>query len=167
MVTLSLAVAGARVVEVSAVGLILIIGGLIVIAFEFVHPGAFLLIPGTVVLASGVIFLVAPAALSSSPIGPLVVALVAVAAALITIPWYRRMGAVHRPMTTTPESLTGERGLVIAPVVPDQLSGKVRIHSEVWSARSDLAIPSGTRVRVVAGEGVCVIVAPVESAKSA
>ena len=53
-------------------------------------------------------------------------------------------------------------GIVIAPVVPNTLKGKVRVKSEVWSARSDVAIPTGVRVRVVQGEGVSITVQPVE-----
>ncbi len=149
-------------VEVSAIGLILVVGGLLLIAIEFVHPGAFLLIPGTVVLAGGLMYIFAASLLTSSDYGPLIVALVAVAAIFVTLPYYRKMAPVHRPMATTPESLTGETGLVVAAVVPDSLRGKVRVRSEIWSARSDRGIPVGTRVRVQGGEGVAVWVQPVE-----
>jgi membrane protein implicated in regulation of membrane protease activity len=147
----------------STIGFILIIGGLILIAIEFVHPGAFLLIPGTVVLAGGAMYLVAPGFLTGTIYGPLIVAVVAVAAMFATIPYYRRMGAIHRPMSTTPDSLTGESGVVVTAVVPDSMRGKVRVHSEVWSARSDRPIPVGTRVRVQGGEGVSVWVQPLEA----
>lgn len=149
-----------------AVGIVLIIGGLILLALEIVHPGAFLLIPGAVVLTGGVLYLFAYPLLTSTIYGPLIVAAVAILAAFVTIPYYRHIGATHRPMTTTPDSLTGEVGMVITAVVPDSLSGKVRIHSEVWSARSDRPIPAGTRVRVEGGQGVAVWVRPVESSAS-
>lgn len=149
------------------VGILLIIVGLILIALEMVHPGAFLLVPGTIVLAAGIIFLVAPDDLTMSPIGPLIIAVVAILAGLITIPWYQRMGRIHRPMSTTPDSLTGEQGTVIAPVVPNQLSGKVRVRSEIWSARSDRPIPAGTQVRVQGGEGVAVWVLPLDAEPAA
>lgn len=146
-----------------AIGLLLIVGGLILIAVEFAHPGAFLLIPGSVVLAGGIMYIFVPDFLTQTVFGPLIVALVALVAVFATLPYYRRMGAVHRPMSTTPDSLTGEWGVVVAPVVPDSMSGKVRIRSEVWSARSDRPIPVGSRVRVRGGEGVSVWVQMDES----
>ena len=147
-----------------SVGLILIIGGLILIAVEFVHPGAFLLIPGSVVLAGGLMYLFAYPLLTTTIYGPLIVAAVAVVAVFATLPYYRRIGAIHRPMSTTPDSLTGETGVVVAAVVPDTMQGKVRLQSEIWSARSDRPIPIGTRIRVRGGQGVSVWVEPVEPA---
>jgi inner membrane protein len=145
-----------------SVGLVLIIGGLILIAIEFVHPGAFLLIPGSVVLVGGLMYIFAYPVLTATVYGPLIVAAVAIIAVLGTLPYYRRIGAIHRPMSTTPESLAGEVGVVIVPVVPDSLRGKVRVQSEVWSARSDRPIPAGTHVRVQGGQGVSVWVLPVD-----
>lgn len=146
-----------------AVGIVLIIGGLLLLALEIVHPGAFILIPGAVVLASGIMYLFAFPLLTGTIFGPLIIAAVAILGALVTIPYYQRIGATHRPMTTTPDSLTGEFGLVITAVLPDSMSGKVRIHSEIWSARSNTPIPAGTRVRVEGGQGVAVWVRPVET----
>ena len=138
------------------VGIILLIGGLIIIAFEFVHPGAFLLIPGCVVFAAGAIYLVAPPLLTDSVFGPLIVAFAAILGALATLPYYKYLGATHPPMTTTPEALRGQVGVVLAPVTPNSMHGKVRVGSEIWSARSDKSIPVGARVKVQSGEGVCI-----------
>ena len=151
----------------SGVGLVLVAGGIILIAFEFVHPGMFIVIPGTVVTASGLLYLLDPGLLTTSIFGPLLVAGVAILSALLTLPIYQRLGKVHVPMATVLDSLQGETGLVIVPVVPDSMSGKVRIHSEVWSARSDRSIPAGVRVQVVGGRGVSVWVKPVDEEKAA
>jgi membrane protein implicated in regulation of membrane protease activity len=91
------------------------------------------------------------------------IVLAAFAAAFATIPYYRRIVPVHQPLSTTVGSLYGELGLVIAEVLPDSLQGKVRVRSEIWSARSDHRIPVGTKVRVVGGEGVSVVVQPIDT----
>jgi inner membrane protein len=149
-------------VDISSTGLLLIAGGLIIIAFEVVHPGAFLLIPGTIILVAGVLYTFVPDFLTGTIFGPLIVAAAAIIAGLVTIPYYMRLGRVHRPMTTTPESLEGELGVVISPVIPDSMRGKVRVRSEVWSARSEHPISVGTRVKVRGGQGVSVWVEPEE-----
>ncbi|MHB8351679.1 MAG: NfeD family protein [Thermoplasmata archaeon] len=146
----------------SGVGVILVAGGIILIAIEFTHPGMFIIIPGTIVTASGFIYILDPGLLTASIFGPLIVAAVAILSALLTLPIYQRLGKIHPPMTTILDSLKGETGLVIVPIVPDSMSGKVRIHSEVWSARSEHAIPVGARVEVTGGQGVSVWVRPVE-----
>ena len=61
----------------------------------------------------------------------------------------------------------GAEAIVIVPIVPNTLKGKVRVRSEVWSARASVEIPEGTRVRVVHGEGVSVTVVPLEPPKPA
>jgi membrane protein implicated in regulation of membrane protease activity len=145
-----------------ALGVFLVIVGLVLLGIELLHPGVFLLIPGTVVLGSGLLYLILPDFLLNSIYGPTVVIFLAVAAGLLTIPYYRHIAPTHAPMSTTSHGLTGEVGVLIAAVRPNTLEGKVRIRSEIWSARADLAIPTGTRVRVVSGEGVSVRVEPVD-----
>lgn len=151
----------------ATVGAIVLIIGLVILAFEVFHPGAFLLIPGTVLVVVGIMYIFVPDVLTTSYFGPLIIAAVAVAAMLLTIPLYKHVGKIHRPMTTTPQSLVGEPGLVVASVDGDSLRGKVRVGSEIWSARSTHPIPAGTRVRVTGGQGVAVSVEPVEPESSA
>ncbi|HEV2316376.1 MAG TPA: NfeD family protein [Thermoplasmata archaeon] len=146
----------------TTLGLILIIGGLVLITFEFIHPGAFLLIPGTVVLAGGIMYVAVPGFLTGTVFGPLIVTGVGILSIFVTLPYYQHVGKIHRPMSTTTDSLEGEVGLVIADVVPDSTHGKVRLRSEVWSARAERPIPIGTRVKVVGGEGVTVWVKPLD-----
>ncbi|MGD0718792.1 MAG: NfeD family protein, partial [Thermoplasmata archaeon] len=72
--------------------------------------------------------------------------------------YYRWVAPVHPPMSTTVGTLIGQEGVIVAPVVPDSLHGKVRIGSEIWSARAEVPIAPGTHVRVVGGSGVSVSV---------
>jgi membrane-bound ClpP family serine protease len=142
------------------VPLILIGAGLFVI--ELIHPGVFLLIPGSVLLTAGILYLTVPSLLTATIFGPAIVFAAAFLATLATVPYYRRIAPIHRPMTTIPMSLEGLTGLVLTAVEPDNMKGKVRVNSEIWSARADRAIPAGTRVRILGGEGVTVRVTPLE-----
>jgi inner membrane protein len=132
------------------------------LAIELAHPGVFLLIPATVLIVAGLLFVfVGPVENYPLVSLPLIV-VAAFVAAFATVPYYRHIAPVHQPMSTTVGSLEGEVGLVIAPVLPNSLQGKVRIKSEIWSARSPVAIPAGTRVRVIGGEGVAINVLPID-----
>jgi len=141
-------------------GVLIVVFGLALIAFEFVHPGAVLLIPGSILVVIGVLYLVYPSALLDSVYGPIAIVVVALLAILAEVPYYRHVAPVHPPMATTTAGLLGKVGVVTSPVVPDTLRGKVRLGSETWSARSDQEIPVGTRIRVVGGEGASVVVVP-------
>jgi inner membrane protein len=144
-----------------AIGITMVAVGIALLAFELIHPGALLIIPGSILLAAGFLYLFLPNILLDSYIGPVIVIVVAIGGALIEIPYYRWVAPVHRPMSTTSGGLVGEEAIVIAPVEPNTLHGKVKVRSEIWSAKSDQPIPVGTRVRVVHGEGVSVTVQPI------
>jgi len=150
-----------------ALGVLLIIIGIVLLAFELVHPGALLLIPGSILLVAGLLYLILPSVLLDSAWGPIAIVVTAAVAALVEIPYYRWVAPTHRPLSTTSGGLVGDEAIVIAPIVPNTLKGKVRVRSEVWSARSNIPIPAGTRVRIVHGEGVSVSVEPIEPPKAA
>jgi membrane protein implicated in regulation of membrane protease activity len=147
-------------VDVIAGSVVLLVGaGFFVI--ELFHPGALLLIPATIMIVGGVMYLLTPSTLLDSIWGPIAIALAAVLATGITILYYRWLAGTHQPLSTTSGSLVGQEAIVITDVVPNTLRGKVRVRSEVWSAKAKAPIPAGTKVRVVAGEGVSVTVEPV------
>jgi membrane-bound ClpP family serine protease len=144
------------------VGVLMVVVGLGLFAVELVHPGALLLIPGTILLVAGVLATFLSADILLSVVGVAAIVGSALVATAVQVRYYQWIAPTHRPMTTTSGGLAGEVGMVIAPVEPDTLRGKVRIKSEVWSARSDRPIPLGTKVRVVSGEGVAIQVVPLE-----
>lgn len=149
------------------IGIALVIVGIILLAAELVHPGALLLIPGSILLVAGFLYLFLPNVLLDSYIGPVLIIVVAVVAAMIEIPYYRWIAPTHSPLSTTSGGLVGAEGIVIVPIVPNTLKGKVRVRSEVWSAKASIPIAEGTRVKVVHGEGVSVTVVPIETAPPA
>ncbi len=149
------------------IGIALVIVGVCLLAFELVHPGALLLIPGSILLVAGFLYLFLPNVLLDSYIGPVGIIVVAIVAALIEIPYYRWVAPTHWPLSTTSGGLVGAEAIVIVPIIPNTLKGKVRVRSEVWSARASIPIPEGTHVKVVHGEGVSVTVVPIEPPKPA
>jgi membrane-bound serine protease (ClpP class) len=70
--------------------------------------------------------------------------------------WQRRMRA-HKVQTGV-ENLVGAVGEVAEPLAP---AGQIRVHGELWEARSNRTLPSGTAVRVVAVHGLVLDVEPV------
>lgn len=147
-----------------ALGALIVLIGLIVIAVEFVHPGALLLIPGSVLLVGGLLLVFLPDALLGAPWGIIVILIAASIAALVEVPYYRYLAPNHGPMTTTSAGLVGEIGTVIAAVEPNTIKGKVRLRSEIWSVSATRPIPVGAKVRVISGEGVSLQVVPIDEA---
>jgi len=146
--------------EVAGVALLIIGGALF--AAELAHPGALLLIPATILIVGSILYLLIPSVLLDSIWGPIAVVVAAILATVITIFYYRWLAGTHQPLSTTTKGLIGAEAIVVVDVVPNTIRGKVRVRSEVWSARADAPIPSGTRVRIVGGEGVSVTVAPID-----
>ena len=60
-------------------------------------------------------------------------------------------------VTTGSEGLIGERAQVIEACAP---TGRVRVHGEIWNARSKAAIATGEPVRVAAVDGLTLTVEP-------
>jgi inner membrane protein len=146
-----------------SIGIAIVIVGVALLVFELVHPGALLIIPASILLVAGFLYLFLPNVLLNSVEGPVIVVIAAILGALIEIPYYRWVAPIHRPMSTTSGGLVGEEAVVVAPVEPNNIRGKVKVKSEIWSARSDRPIPVGTRVKIVHGEGVSVTVQPIEA----
>ena len=155
--------AGYTVVAISQiVAVFVLMIGIVMFAIEIAHPGVFLLIPASVLIVAGLLLWFLPNYLLDTAYGPAAVIIVAFAAAIATVPYYRRIAPVHKPMSDIPMALAGEIGIVISPIIPDTLRGKVRVKSEIWSARGTVPIPIGAKVRVLGGEGVAVNVRPLE-----
>jgi membrane-bound serine protease (ClpP class) len=61
------------------------------------------------------------------------------------------------------DALVGKVGEARTKVLDD---GSVQVGGELWSARSDTAIPAGSSIRVVRREGFVVVVEPINNTKS-
>ena len=131
---------------------LIIIGAVLLIAEAF-SPGAFMVIPGTVLVILGIVGALYPDILLSwwSPVIALVVA---VPVTVLTVKGYQRLAEPEPPTTTVASSLVGREGTVTVPTETGTMRGKVRIGSDTWSATSDEPIEAGARVVVESGEGV-------------
>jgi len=134
-------------------GLIMIIIGITMLIAEIFAPGAFLLVPATVLIVLGAIGMIAPDILLSWW-SPIIAVVLIVPMTLITVRMYQKLSPPMPPTTTVATSLIGQEGVVVTKVCPGNIKGKVKIKSDVWSATSDQNIPVGARVVVVHSEGV-------------
>lgn len=141
-------------------GLIFIIIGVIMLLAEAVTPGAFLVVPATVLLVLGAIGLIAPSLLLSIW-SPLIAIVIGVPVFMLTVKAYQKLSPPMPPTTTVATSLIGMEGVVVTETCPNNIKGKVMIENDVWSATSDRPIPKGYRVKVVHSEGVHVTVEPI------
>ena len=143
--------------DAATVALIIIIIGALLILLEALSPGAFIVIPGTVLVIVGIIGYIVPDFLFSiySPITALVLA---IPITLITIKMYQLLAKPVPPTTTVTDSLIGKKGKVTVTTSPGNLKGKVRIGMDIWSADSDEEIGIGETVEVIKAEGVHVTV---------
>lgn len=137
----------------ATVALLMIILGALLIIFEAFNPGAFFVIPGTILVALGIVGVFAPDFLYSW-YSPLVGLLLAVPITVLTLKAYQRLGEPEPPTTTVTDSLIGRVGVVTVATEPGNLKGKVKIDQEVWSATSCEPIAVGAKVRVIHSEGV-------------
>ena len=135
------------------VSVILIIAGAAFLIYEAFSPGAFMVIPGTVLVIVGLIGAAFPDKLYTwwSPLAALIVA---VPVSLVTVKAYQRLAEPEPPTTTVADSLTGREGTVTVPTENGNMKGKVKIGSDTWSATSDEPLEAGTPVVVEHSEGV-------------
>ena len=144
-------------VAAATVALIIIIVGAVMILIEAMNPGAFFIIPGTVLVIVGAIGYAVPDFLFSI-YSPIVAVVLALPVTLITIKLYQILAKPVPPTTTVTDSLVGKKGKVITATDPNSLKGKVRIGMDIWSANSEEPIDEGEQVEVVAAEGVHITV---------
>ncbi|MCQ2085885.1 MAG: NfeD family protein [archaeon] len=150
--------------EVTVATLTMIIVGTLLIVGEALIPGAFLIIPGTTLMVIGIIGCVVPDFLYSIN-SPILGAVVAILATLITTKAYQLLATPSPPTTTVASSLIGKNGTIIARTTSNNLKGKVRIGSEIWSANSDESLEIGTEAVVIDAKGVHVKVKKKEGNK--
>lgn len=135
-----------------------VIIGVLMLLAEAASPGAFIVVPATVLIVLGCVGLINSDWLLSwwAPIAAVVVL---VPMTLVTMKLYQNLAPPAPPETTVGTSLVGQMGVVVTDVHPNNLKGKVRIRHDTWSATSaSTMIPVGTRVVVTASEGVHVTV---------
>jgi membrane-bound serine protease (ClpP class) len=145
-------------VQYAALGLLLL--GIALMAAEVFTPGIGALgIGGVVAFVTGAFFLFEPsgADIEIAVSLPLILGAAATSAALFIFVGAAAVKARRRPPTTGAEEMLGSLGRVVD---WQETTGHVRVHGEVWAARADRPLPQDTPVRVVAREGLTLIVEP-------
>lgn len=139
------------------VGLALLIIGILMVLAEVASPGAFILVPATVLMVMGAIGLAAPGILLEW-YSPIIAVIILLPMTYVTMKLYQKLAPPVPPETTVATSLVGRTGVVERTVLPNTLTGKVRIEHDTWSATASNEIAVGKKVVVKASEGVHVTV---------
>ena len=145
------------------IGLAFIIIGILLFLVEATMPGFLVAVPGTVLIALGILMsFEIVTGIWLLPIG-LVVGLGSLYG---TVKFYQTFATPDTPSEMSIESYVGKTGKVTKAVSPDTASGKVRVEREEMraitcnSCNSDIAV--GTSVEVVSAEGITLTVKPKE-----
>ena len=161
-IALLLALYAFHVLPVNFAGLALILLGIILFVTEtFVPAYGTLSIGGLAAFVFGSIILmdtgVPGFGVSRGLIGGISVA----AALIILTTLWLAVRAHRRPVVSGAEELLEDRGQALQDFSANGI-GTVRIHSEIWNARSKAPIRAGESVKVIRREGLKLIVKPVE-----
>lgn len=159
---LLLAVTGFSFLPLNAAGVLLILAAIgLFVAEVFVQSFGVLALAGAVALAIGAIILV-DLPDGGMRVDPKLAIMTAVAfGGIVMFLTLLAVRSLRRTITTGSEGLMGEVGTALAAFGPGP--GRVMIHGEYWSARADVEIPEGARVRVLAMEGLTLVVEPDEA----
>ena len=164
-ISLILALFAFQTLSVNFAGVLLILLAVVMFLLEIKVPSSgALMIGGVVSLALGSLML-----FRTASGGPSVSLSVLIPALLLTAGFFlfavtMALRAQRRRTVTGREGLVGEIARVVEDLDPE---GKVFLHGESWSARSDAPVSKGGRVRVVMVEGLELRVAPVENGPAA
>lgn len=146
---------------VDALGLTIFLIGILLLVIELANPGYYVGVAGTTGILVGLIQMAWPGFILGSWWSPFIVVAIAIIALLVSIEFYRRFApAVKPPETLSSDALVGLSGKVVRAVEPNNLKGKVKVGSIVWSATGPNAVEEGADVVVTAVEGVHLIVRP-------
>jgi membrane-bound ClpP family serine protease len=139
-------------------GWLLIVIGALLFLIEVYSPGFFATVPATVLIILGILQLMG-VDIGNPWMGGIIGIITALCAAGFTVWMYGKITPNDSPTTISRDSLVGMTGHVQKPVDAATIAGKVVIGSTEWSARSTGAtIPAGTKVKVVASQGVHIVV---------
>lgn len=162
-IALLMALAALAVLPVSYAGLALIALGIALMIAEVLTPGVFVLgIGGVAAFIIGSVFLFDPEDVSFGfgVSWPVIAGAAVTTAAFMFLVLGLALRARRRPVVTGVEEMVGSAGRVVE---WSGDSGRVHVHGEAWQARTARGLPAlaaGTKVRVVALDGLTAIVEP-------
>jgi membrane-bound serine protease (ClpP class) len=159
---LFLAALGMRVIPVNVGAVILVLVGVaLLVAEAYVTTHGIAGLAGAAAIVLGMLFFVdraspdfqfAPGAFTLSPwlVWPIPITL----ALLLGFMAWKVTAARRGPLQLGAPALVGVGGEALSEIGP--AGGEAFLHGEYWQARSDVSIPTGARVRVVAVDGLVV-----------
>jgi membrane-bound serine protease (ClpP class) len=157
-ISLLLALYAFQVLPVNYAGLALIILGIALMTAEVFAPSFGMLgLGGTAAFVFGSIMLLDMDVPGYGISWMLIGSLALLSAGFFLFVMSMLMRARHRPVVTGKEEMIGSTGHVID---WNGRTGRVRVHGEIWSAKSNKSLDPGRAVKVRAIEGLTLIVQP-------
>jgi len=159
-ISMLLALAALSVLPVNYAGLGLLLLGIALMTVEAFTPGIGALgIGGIVAFVIGGIFLFDPAGadIAFRVAWPVLAVAAGTSAAFFMLALGYALRSRRRKVVSGPEEMIGMAGSVVA---WDGPAGSVRVHGEVWRARSDTPLAPGDGVNVVSRDGLVLTVRP-------
>jgi membrane-bound serine protease (ClpP class) len=164
-VSLLLALYAFQLLPVNYAGAALMLLGLtLMVAEAFVSSFGALGVGGVVSFVLGSLILIDTEVPGFGLSIPLILTFAVASAVLLVFVIGMAIQARRRPVVSGAEELMGARGLAVSGFPGP---GSVRLHGEIWSARSPVAIAPGQPVRVTGREGLVLLVAPATNPKEA
>jgi membrane-bound serine protease (ClpP class) len=158
-ICLLLAFFALQILSVSATGILLMVLGVGLLLLELKVPSFGILgIGGLVALLVGSVMVTSDVpgiAVSYRFIVPIVLAF----AGILLVLGRLALNAQRLQPVTGADGLLREQGLALTRIGPDQ-PGQINVHGEIWRATSPGTIAPGTRVRIVALDGLTMTVEP-------
>jgi len=157
-ISLLLALFAFQLLPVNYAGVAMILLGLALMIGEAFAPSFGALgIGGVVAFIIGSIILIDTDAPGYGIALPLILSFAIVSAGILIMVVEMAIKSRQRPVVSGREQLLGATGLALATFSGE---GSVRIHGEVWSARTDKRVVEGQRVRVIRMDGLTLEVTP-------
>jgi membrane-bound serine protease (ClpP class) len=165
-VCLLLAFFAFQILPINYVGLLLVVFGLVLLVLEMVTVTFGVLAAGGVIsMIFGLAMLIDSPAPELQLGWPFILSTMLALAAIVGFLARLSLRTQRRRPVTGSAGMLNESGVVIEAVGPDP-GGRVSTHGEVWSATAPEPIQPGTRVRVVAIDGMTLTVSHERSAMS-
>ena len=144
----------------SEIALAFIIIGILLFVVEVFQPGFLVAVPGTVLIALGILMSFDDA-LGLSPMFLLIIGLVVGLGSLYgTMTLYQSLAPPDTPSEMSIEITIGKSGTVTRDVVANEMFGKAKIGREEFRATAEIDIAKGTKVKVTHAEGITLTVVP-------
>ncbi len=160
-ISLLLALYAMQVLPINYAGLGLILLGIAFMVGEMFMPSFGILgIGGVVAFVFGSIILFDAEGGDVAVSLPLIVAVSALTAGFIYFAIHVAVTAFRKPVVSGMEQLVGSTAEVMEPI--DQDGGRVYVHGETWSARSEQSLEPGDKAKVTGMDGLVLIIEPLK-----